>query len=137
MRHSVTSKMPIAAALPYIVAAAGTAASVYGANKQASAVSDANAANQATQAQQNQASWNNYLLTRGVYGNNAPTGTIPQGAQAVNTKLPLWATVARAPTGGVNLSAAGPGAGAGLNWWNGGNAPVSRIPQVTPVSAGP
>lgn len=78
----------------------GAGATVYGANKQASAQSDANAANAASVAGSDQSAWNSYLLSRGIQGNNAPTGTIPTDGAAVNTKLPLWANVTTTPAGG-------------------------------------
>lgn len=72
----------------------GAATNLIGANKQAGAIEDANNANLAAQAGQNQNAWNNYLLTRGIYGGgNTPTSQIPTNPTAVNAKLPLWATV--------------------------------------------
>ncbi len=74
------------------VGLAGAAASVYGANKQKKSVDAANTANAGLQAEQNQSAWNAYLLSRGINPTGAVTGQIPQNAQAVNTRLPLWAT---------------------------------------------
>lgn len=113
-----------------VAGVAGAGASIYGADKQASAQSDANAANTAAVASQNQENWNNYLLTRGVQGNDAATGTIPTGAPAVNAKLPLWANVnisngvpsgnkwvkAGTPTPQTNFTLSGtPGTGSPVN----------------------
>ncbi len=70
----------------------GAGVSLYGANKQKKAVDSANAANAALQEDQNQSAWNAYLLSRGINPTGAVTGQIPQNAQAVNTRLPLWAT---------------------------------------------
>lgn len=78
------------------IAAVGLVTNVVGANKQASAISDANAANQSAQAQQNSGAWGNYLLTRGIAPTTPPTpGVIPSAGQytAVNSRLPLWANV--------------------------------------------
>lgn len=69
----------------------GVGASLYGANKQAGAVEDANKANVASQADQNAAAWANYLMTRGVNPAGAVTGQIPTNPQAINARLPLWA----------------------------------------------
>lgn len=52
----------------------------------------ANNENQALQAKQNQSAWAAYLMSRGVNPNGAETGTIPSNPQAINSKLPLWAT---------------------------------------------
>lgn len=70
----------------------GAGASIYGANKQSKAVRDAASKNNEAQAAQNAAAWSNYLMTRGVNPAGAATGQIPQGAQAINARLPLWAT---------------------------------------------
>lgn len=73
----------------------GAGTSLYGANKQAHDQRAANDANRAAVDSSDRYAWNNYLMQRGVYGGNAPTGTIP-GAQpggAVNTRLPLWANL--------------------------------------------
>lgn len=83
-----------------LVAAAGTGAAIYGANKQAKAQAAASKEQNAANAQNTQATndynWANYLMTRGV----APMrGTVsagelpgPENTRVVNTKLPLWAT---------------------------------------------
>ena len=72
--------------------AAGIGASIYGANKQAKAVKAASAENAAAQDRQNASAWANYLMTRGVNPAGAQTGQIPANPQAINAKLPLWAT---------------------------------------------
>lgn len=74
------------------VGLAGVAASAYGASQQNKAVKGANAQNAALQDEQNQSAWNAYLLSRGINPTGAATGQIPQNAQAVNSRLPLWAT---------------------------------------------
>lgn len=72
----------------------GAGTTLYGANKQAKAISSANASNQEAVDKQNQSDWNNYLLQRGIYtGGSATTGSIPTNATAVNTRMPLWASV--------------------------------------------
>lgn len=81
--------------------AVGTGASLYGANKQAKAVQAANDQNAKLQAEQNQSAWNAYLLSRGINPTGATTGQIPANAPAVNTKLPLWATVKVGPSGKI------------------------------------
>lgn len=72
--------------------ALGAGVSAYGAKKQSKAVESANEANDARQAEQNQSAWNAYLISRGINPAGAKTGELPQNAQAVNSKLPLWAT---------------------------------------------
>jgi hypothetical protein len=77
----------------------GAGTSIYGANKQKQAQQDANNANQASIADADQSAWNAYLMQRGLNaGGTAPFGVIPQNAQAVNQKLPLWANVRMSPT---------------------------------------
>lgn len=93
IRPQLEQRNMSAATVAAVAAVAGAGAAVYGASSAGSAQSSANASNQAAVDANNQANWNNYLLTRGVVGNSAPTGTIPTGAQAVNSKLPLWANV--------------------------------------------
>ena len=73
-------------------AALGAGASLYGANKQSKAIQSAASQDAASQAAQNQAAWANYLMTRGVNPAGAATGTIPTNPQAINARLPLWAT---------------------------------------------
>lgn len=79
----------------------GAATSAYGANKQAKATQSAANQNATLQGDQNQQAWANYLMTRGLSPNGAPTGTIPTNAPAINTKLPLWANAnfATGPSG--------------------------------------
>lgn len=76
-------------------AALGAGTALYGANKQAKTQAASDASNRAAIEQADRGAWNTYLMQRGVYGANAPTGTIPgmQPGGAVNTRLPLWATV--------------------------------------------
>jgi hypothetical protein len=81
---------------------AGAVATVYGANKQSQDNKAAQAQNAQLQTQQNNSAWTNYLMTRGM----APTspisaGVIPTEGQyrAVNTRLPLWATVSKGSYG--------------------------------------
>lgn len=112
--------MPIAAALPYIATALSAGAAAYGAKKQGDAVDAATDANVAAQDKQNQSAWNNWLLTKGLDGNNAAVGVIPANAKAVNTKLPLYANVMAGPGGGSTLVPTG-----NLNWWGGGPAPTT------------
>lgn len=71
---------------------AGLAAGAYGANKQSKAVKAASAENAAQQDKQNASAWANYLMTRGVNPAGAATGQLPSNPQAINTKLPLWAS---------------------------------------------
>lgn len=79
----------------------GAGASIYGANKQAGAIQDANQQNTALQQQQNNSAWVNWLMSRGV----APTSPVPAGVMpapggytAVNTRLPIWATMPKSRT---------------------------------------
>lgn len=89
----------------------GAGATVYGAVTQQKASNAANAANQANVTQANNESWTNYLMSRGINpGGVVPYGTIPANAPAINTKLPLWATVS-APTG-IGTGPAGSGGAA-------------------------
>ncbi len=73
----------------------GAGASLYGANKQSQDQRAANDANRAAIEGADRNAWNNYLMQRGLYGGNAPTGTIPgmQPGGAVNQRLPLWANL--------------------------------------------
>ncbi len=112
------------------VSALGLAANVAGQNKQQSAsdaataqnatnVADTNAQNAANVKAQNDQAWTNYLLQRGLStGGVVPAGTMPSSGQAVNTRLPLWATV------NVPSRFAGPGGsamgGVGTNRGGGG-----------------
>lgn len=75
--------------------AAGIGTNLYGANKQAKTQARTDDQNRAAIEKADQSAWNNYLLQRGLYGGNAPTGTIPgmQPGAAVNARLPLWATM--------------------------------------------
>ena len=70
----------------------GAGASAYGANKQAKAVKAASAENAASQDAQNASAWANYLMTRGVNPAGAATGQLPSNPQAINSRLPLWAS---------------------------------------------
>lgn len=80
----------------------GTGTALYGQSQQRKAQNQANDQNRAAIEQADRGAWNNYLMQRGIYGADAPTGTIPgmtPGA-AVNTRLPLWATVRSQPNPG-------------------------------------
>ena len=102
------------------IGGAGLIANLYGANKQSKDNKAANAENKALQDEQNRMAWANYLMTRGLNPSGAAPGVIPQNAQRVNTRLPLWANVQRtqAPAGfrirgtGARLA---PGAPAGAS----------------------
>lgn len=76
-----------------IAGALGVGASLYGANKQAKDNQAAQSQNADLQAQQNNSAWQAYLMSRGINPMGATAGTIPTGAQAINSKLPLWATM--------------------------------------------
>lgn len=74
----------------------GAGTSLYGANKQSKDNKAAADQNARLQREQNNASWANWLMTRGV----APTSGVEAGVMptagnfnAVNTRLPLWATM--------------------------------------------
>lgn len=93
-----------AVALPYIAAAAGIGASLYGANKQSKAQDAANAANTAAVKESDLNQWKSYLMQRGLNPAGVTQfGQVPTNAPAMNTKLPLWAnmtfTTPRAPAG--------------------------------------
>lgn len=70
----------------------GAGTSLYGANKQSKANQSAQDQNAALQREQNAAAWANYLMSRGVNPAGATTGQIPTNPQAINAKLPLWAS---------------------------------------------
>lgn len=89
------------------VGVAGAAASVYGANKQAKSNKEAQASNAALQGDQNQSAWASYLLSRGVNPTGAQTGQLPSNPQAVNTRLPLWASVKRTPQAAAGFRLSG------------------------------
>lgn len=78
--------------IPVATAVIGAGTSLYGANKQAKANASAQAENTRLQEQQNQQAWANYLMTRGVNPAGAATGQIPTNPQAINARLPLWAS---------------------------------------------
>ena len=63
--------------------AAGLAASAYGANKQSKAIDSANATNKEISKETNALNWAMKMYDKGV----------GQDGRAVNTKLPVWATV--------------------------------------------
>lgn len=73
-------------------AALGAGASMYGANKQSKDNAAANATNDARLAKQDQSAWNAYLLSLGIKPNRATTGELPTTNEAVNRKLPAWAS---------------------------------------------
>lgn len=87
-----------------VVGALGAGATAYGANKQSKAQQAASASNAASQDKTNASAWASYLMSRGVNPNGATTGQIPTNPQAVNTRLPLWATVNRTAGGGLTSS---------------------------------
>lgn len=80
----------------------GAGTSLYGAKKQANATQYASAQNAALQDKQNQAAWANYLMQRGLNPNGAVTGQLPTNPQAINTRLPLWATANFAAPGATS-----------------------------------
>lgn len=110
------------------VGVAGAAASVYGANKQSKDNKAAQAQNASLQEQQNASAWANYLMTRGVNPAGAQTGQIPTNPQAINSRLPLWATANFAKPG------------AKKTWRKKGSTPtagtLSRSPQTFNQGAG-
>ena len=71
----------------------GGGATAVGDTQQSRASEAATAANTANVDSANQESWDNYLLSRGEYAPNTPTGTLPTAYTPENAKLPLWATV--------------------------------------------
>jgi hypothetical protein len=74
------------------VGVAGIAAGAYGSAKQSKDNKAAQAQNAGLQEQQNAQAWANYLMTRGVNPAGAATGQLPANPQAINARLPLWAT---------------------------------------------
>ena len=78
--------MSFAAIAAGVVGLGGLALSAKGASDQKKANKKALAQEQANFEAQQAENWKRYLLSRGVDGN-----------KAVNTKLPLWATVTRRP----------------------------------------
>lgn len=118
--------------------AIGAGAAVVGSSKQASASDAATAQNAQNVSQANDQAWTSYLLSRGIStGSVLPAGTMPTGGYtAVNTKLPLWATV-KVPTsmasgGGASLGGSLSGAGS----TGGGYAPRGQSPGFgAPTSA--
>lgn len=74
----------------------GAGTTLYGINAQKKANQSATNANKEAQDEQNLLAWNNYLLTRGIQPKTpAAPGVVPGpgGYSAVNTRLPLWATM--------------------------------------------
>lgn len=95
--------------IPIAATALGIGASLYGANKQSKDNASAQAQNAALQKEQNNAQWANWLMSRGI----APTTPVDAGVmptegnfRAVNTRLPIWATMTR-PTATTNQGAPG------------------------------
>lgn len=82
-------------------ALAGTAASLYGQNKQSKDNAHAMDLNQQAQNKQNDAAWTSWLMSKGVQPTSPVAyGTIPTAGNytAANVRLPLWANV-NMPTG--------------------------------------
>ena len=80
-------------------AVVGAGTSLYGANQQQKANKAAQDQNIAQQDKQNAAAWTNWLMTRGVAPTSPVTaGQMPSSYTAVNTRLPLWASINQ-PTG--------------------------------------
>lgn len=76
--------------------AAGIGANLYGQNKQEKAQKAADARNEAAVEKSDLNAWQGYLMQRGVNPSGVTQfGQIPTNAQAVNTRLPLWATMRR------------------------------------------
>lgn len=78
----------------------GAGASLYGANKQSKDNQAAQDQNARLQQEQNNNQWVSWLMSRGVQPTGPiSAGTIPQAGQfkAVNTRLPLWATMTPKP----------------------------------------
>ena len=75
------------------IAAGGLILGAVGANKQAKADAAAQAQNKAQFEAQQLQNWNNYLMQRGI----DPTGNTTVGGygsgKAINSRLPLWASV--------------------------------------------
>jgi len=114
--------MPICAAGILATAGlAGTELTASGASDQAAASAAANQQNAANVAAANQQAWAEYLLQRGIYAPNAASGTIPSGAQAVNSKLPLYANV------DINYPAATSA------WAKAGSAPTAPAAPAKPT----
>jgi hypothetical protein len=106
----------------------GAGATVYGADKQASASAAANSANAAAVNTANNESWTNYLASRGIsQGGTVPYGTGLTGGQAINAKLPLWAT--------VNVPTTESGAGGSNSLASAFSQPTSAAPAATPTPA--
>lgn len=74
----------------------GAGVGLYGANRQSQDNARAQEQNAQLQREQNNAAWVNWLMTRGIQPTGkVETGQVPQAGQytAVNTRLPLWATI--------------------------------------------
>jgi hypothetical protein len=90
----------------------GVGASLYGANKQAKSNDEANRLNKEQFDAQQLQNWNNYLMQRGINpAGNTTVGGYGTGAP-INSRLPLWASVARQDNPGplrvVRRGTAGP-----------------------------
>jgi hypothetical protein len=92
--------MPIATGTAALIAGGlGAGASLYGANKQSKNQKATDASNRAAIQESDLNSWRGYLMQRGLNPSGVTTfGQIPTNAQAVNTRLPLYATVSRPAT---------------------------------------
>lgn len=70
----------------------GTGLSLYGANKQAKSQAATDATNRAAIQESDLNQWKAYLIQRGLNPQGVTQyGQVPQNAQPMNTKLPLWA----------------------------------------------
>jgi hypothetical protein len=108
------------------VGVAGIAAGAYGANKQSKDNKAAQATNAGLQEQQNAQAWANYLMTRGVNPAGAATGQLPSNPQAINSRLPLWATANFAKPG------------AAKTWRKKGSTPAANtLSRGTQFTTGP
>lgn len=118
------------------VAAVGAGTAIYGANKQAKAVSSAAATNAGLQDQTNQSAWDNWLMTRGVNPEGAATGVIPNNPQPINTRLPLWASVKRPGAVAAGFRIPGRTVAPSLAVTTGFNQPASTADQLAAGAGG-
>lgn len=91
-------------------AVVGAGVGMYGANKQAKADAAALQANKEATEQQNRLEWGQYLMSRGINpgGANVEPGVIPTNAAPMNSRMPVWATVARPAATGFRLTGTRP-----------------------------
>lgn len=121
---------------------AGAGLNLIGANKQAKSNDEANRLNKEQFDAQQLQNWNNYLMQRGINpAGNTTVGGYGTGAP-INSRLPLWASVARQDNPGplrvvrrgMGGAPAGPTAGRLVVTSPGSASPAGGAPMADPLA---